>query len=259
MGRIISVVNQKGGVGKTTTCINLGACLVLFGKTTLLVDTDPQAHTTIGIGIERGDVKISLYELLLGKENEIEKCILATRIVGLDLIPSTIDLAGAEVELVEMENREVLLKKILEKLRHKYDYILIDCPPSLGLLTINALASCDSVIIPIQCEFYALEGLTQLLTTIDLVKNSLNPFLKIEGILLTMFDSRTVLSQQIQEEIRTHFGEKVYKSVIPRSVRVAESPSYGMPLILYDPNSRATEAYLSLAKEVIENEKNRVG
>jgi chromosome partitioning protein len=250
--KTISVVNQKGGVGKTTTVVNLGASLALLGKNTLLIDIDPQAHTTIGLGIEKEIIKISIYELLFEEDLKIEDAILGSRIIGLDIIPSTIELAGAEVELVEIENREIRLKKIVEKIKDKYEFILIDCPPSLGILTINALSCCDSVIIPIQCEFYALEGLSQLLNTLELVRKSLNPSLKIEGILLTMFDARTILSQQVKEEIKRHFEKKVYKSLIPRSVRVAESPSYGMPLVLYDPNSKAAEAYLSLAKEVIE-------
>lgn len=258
MSKIISIVNQKGGVGKTTTAVNLGASFAILGKKTLIADIDPQSHTTIGVGLEREVIKSSIYELLVGEENP-ENAILATRIIGLDVIPSTIDLAGAEVELVNLESREMLLKKVLEKIKNDYNFILIDCPPSLGLLTINALSATNSVIIPIQCEFYALEGLTQLLNTINLVKKSLNPVLEIEGILLTMFDSRTNLSRQIAEEVRKHFAEKVYKSVIPRSVRVAESPSYGLPLVLYDPNSKAAEAYLSLAREVIENEKIRSG
>ncbi|ABB14674.1 ParA family protein [Carboxydothermus hydrogenoformans] len=254
MGKIIAVANQKGGVAKTTTAINLGAALALAGKKVLLVDTDPQANMTSGLGFPKEGLPVTIYDMLV--DGFKEEGVLETEISGLYLIPSTVELAGAEIELVMLEERELRLKKVLHPLKDKYDYTLIDSPPSLGLITLNGLAAADTILIPIQCEYYALEGVTQLINTIDLVKKRLNPDLKIEGVLLTMFDGRTNLSIQVVEEVKGFFKGLVYGTVIPRNVRLSEAPSYGKPIFLYDPKCRGAEVYHELAKEVMErNEK----
>jgi chromosome partitioning protein len=250
MGRIITVANQKGGVGKTTTSVNLGSCLAYIGKRVLLVDTDPQGNATSGVGIEKADVDHCIYDVLVD-DIEASQVIKATNVENLDVIPATIQLAGAEIELVSTISREVRLKRALEEVKDRYDYILIDCPPSLGLLTINALTASDAVLIPVQCEYYALEGLSQLLNTVRLVQKHLNHELAIEGVLLTMLDARTNLGIQVIEEVKKYFQDKVFKTIIPRNVRLSEAPSHGEPIIIYDPKSRGAEVYLELAKEVV--------
>lgn len=252
MGRVIAVANQKGGVGKTTTVINLAAYLADSGKRVLTIDIDPQGNTTTGLGIEKSTVDVSIYDVLLGDEALME-ALLPTDVVGLHLLPATMDLAGAEIELAQREGRERLLDRHVGKIRDRYDYIFIDCPPSLGLLTINALTAADAVMIPMQCEFFALEGLSQLLSTIDLVRTRLNDRLQLEGVLLTMYDARTNLAAQVAEEVRQHFHQQVYQSVIPRTVRLSEAPSHGQPILRYDPRSRGAEGYQKLALEVIEH------
>lgn len=253
MSKIIAVANQKGGVGKTTTSVNLGAGMASLGKRVLLVDIDPQGNTTSGVGINKADVAHCIYDVLI-EEIHPKEAIVETNIQGLHLIPATIQLAGAEIELVSTISREVRLKKSLQLVKHEYDYILIDCPPSLGMLTINSLTASDSVIIPIQCEYYALEGLSQLLNTIRLVQKHLNTSLEIEGVLLTMFDARTNLGIQVIEEVKKYFQQKVYRTIIPRNIRLSEAPSHGQSIITYDPRSRGAEVYLELAKEVISYE-----
>ena len=249
MAKIIAIVNQKGGVGKTTTTVNLSAGLAANDKKVLLVDCDPQGNATSGFGINKSTINSTVYDVLI---NNVEaKYTLQMTNYGVTVLPSSISLAGAEVELVNAIARESKLRHALDPLRSDYDYILIDCPPSLGLLTINALAAADSIIIPIQCEFYALEGVTQLKNTIDLVKNSLNPLLAYEGIVMTMYDSRTNLSQQIVENVKKHYGYLVYDTLIPRSIRLAEAPSYGMPIIAYDSKCKSSEVYLKLTEEVL--------
>lgn len=251
MGRIIAIANQKGGVGKTTTSVNLSAGLATLGKKVLLVDIDPQGNATSGVGIEKGDMDQCIYNVLVEDLPANEVCV-PTAIDRLEVIPATIQLAGAEIELVPTISREIRLKKSLDKIKDNYDYIILDCPPSLGLLTINALTSADSVIIPVQCEYYALEGLSQLLNTIRLVQKHLNKTLMIEGVLLTMFDARTNLGIQVIEEVKMYFQEKVYQSIIPRNIRLGEAPSHGKPITVYDPRSRGAEVYLELAKEVLQ-------
>lgn len=257
MGKIISIANQKGGVGKTTTAINLSTVLAKRNKKTLLIDMDPQGNATSGVGIEK-NLEKSTYNVLI-EENPIEEVILKTDIKNLDICPSTINLAGAEVELVSMMSREMRLKEKLEVVKDNYDYILIDCPPSLGLITLNAFTASNSVLIPVQCEYYALEGLGQLLNTVKLVKKHLNKDLEIEGALLTMFDTRTNLSKQVVDEVKRYFGDKVYKTVIPRNVKLSEAPSYGMPITVYDPRSKGAKCYDKLGKEVIKNNEEQKG
>ncbi|WP_070120004.1 ParA family protein [Bacillus marinisedimentorum] len=250
MGKVIAVANQKGGVGKTTTSVNLSACLAYLGSRVLLVDIDPQGNATSGVGIDKADVDECVYDVLVD-DVEAGSVIKTTIVEKLDVIPSTIQLAGAEIELVSTISREVRLKRALEQVEDKYDYVIIDCPPSLGLLTINALTASDSVIIPVQCEYYALEGLSQLLNTVRLVQKHLNKDLMIEGVLLTMLDARTNLGLQVIEEVKKYFQDKVYRTIIPRNVRLGEAPSHGKPIILYDPKSRGAEVYLDFAKEVM--------
>ena len=253
MGRIISIASQKGGVGKTTTSINLGACLAQEGKRVLLVDIDPQGNCTSGVGINGNDQRSTIYEVLIG-EAEVEQAIMPTALSTLDVLPAGQRLSGAEVELVGMMARETKLKGALARIRDRYDFILIDSPPSLGLLTVNSLTASDSVIIPLQCEYLALEGLTQLIGAIRLVQDHLNPGLRIEGVLLTMFDARLSLSKQVADEARKFFAERVYKTVIPRNVRLSEAPSFGKPIVLYDPHSSGADSYRDLAREVLEHD-----
>ncbi|OPA79011.1 sporulation initiation inhibitor Soj [Paenibacillus selenitireducens] len=253
MSKIIAVTNQKGGVGKTTTSVNLGAALATLGKRVLLVDIDPQGNTTSGIGVNKADVANCIYDVIINDVHP-KDAILPTRIEGLSILPATIQLAGAEIELVPTISREVRLKKSLHLVKHMFDYIIIDCPPSLGILTINSLTAADSVIIPIQCEYYALEGLSQLLNTVRLVQKHLNTSLQIEGVLMTMFDARTNLGIQVIEEVKKYFQQKVYQTVIPRNVRLSEAPSHGESIITYDPRSKGAEVYLELGKEVISSE-----
>lgn len=256
MGRIIAVANQKGGVGKTTTSINLSASLAELGKKVLTIDMDPQGNTTSGLGIDKNQVENTVYELLL-EEVSIDECIYTSVMEGLDVIASNINLSGAEVELISIENKEFLLKERISLLRDKYDYIVIDCPPSLNLLTINAMTTSDTVLVPIQCEYYALEGLSQLIHTIDLIKERLNPKLEIEGVVFTMFDGRTNLSFQVVENVKENLDRNIYKTIIPRNVRLAEAPSYGMPINMYDTRSSGAEAYRLLAEEVIQYQMNK--
>ena len=261
MGKVISLVNQKGGVGKTTTSINLSASLSLEGKKVLLVDLDPQGNATTGVGFNKGDIDESIYEVFNGVV-DIRNIVLHTKFRDLDLLPSSLQLAGIDIELIEKGREDpnfqksYQLKKALDLIKDNYDFVIVDCPPSLGLITTNALAASDSVIIPVQCEFFALEGITQLLNAIMLTKKKLNPSLKLEGVLLTMFDSRANLSIEVIEEIRSYFKDKVYTTLIPRLIRLAEAPSHGKPIIAYDPKSKGSLAYLNLAKEVIERNGN---
>ncbi len=250
MAKIIAVANQKGGVGKTTTSVNLSACLAYIGKKVLLVDIDPQGNATSGAGIEKGDVEECVYDMLVN-DVDTKTVIKQTTVENLDMVPATIQLSGAEIELVSTISREVRLKRALASVASDYDYIFIDCPPSLGLLTINALTAADSVLIPVQCEYYALEGLSQLLNTVRLVQKHLNTELEIEGVLLTMLDARTNLGIQVIDEVKKYFREKVFDVIIPRNVRLGEAPSHGKPIIIYDPKSRGAEVYVELAKEVV--------
>lgn len=251
--KVIAIANQKGGVGKTTTSVNLSACLAELGRKVLLVDLDPQGNSTSGFGFDKTKIKQSIYDLLVN-DIPIEGIILKTELENLMLLPATIQLAGAEIELVSIMSRETKLKRVLDAIKYDYDYIIIDCPPSLGLLTINSLTAANSVLVPIQCEFYALEGLSQLMNTITLVQKNLNPTLSLEGVVLTMFDARTNLSIQVVDEVKNHFRHKVYQTIIPRNVRLSEAPSHGQPVILYDPKSKGAQVYFDLAREVIDDE-----
>lgn len=252
MGRIIAVANQKGGVGKTTTATNLSACLAEKGKKVLAIDIDPQGNMSSGLGIDKNEVENTVYELIL-EESSLEDCIIENVLENVSLLSSNVNLAGAEIELIGIEDKEFILKKQIEKVRDNYDFIIIDCPPSLNTLTVNAMTTADTVLVPIQCEYFALEGLSQLIHTINLVRERLNPTLKIEGVVFTMYDARTNLSLQVVENVKENLNQTVYKSIIPRNVRLAEAPSHGKPITLYDTKSAGAEAYRDLAEEVIEN------
>jgi len=256
--RIIAIANQKGGVGKTTTTVNLGASLAELGFRVLIIDLDPQGNATTGLGLSHRNVEGSIYDVLMN-DMPVEDCVEPTSMKNLFVVPATIDLAGAEIELVPAFSRELKLRRALEPARADYDFVMIDCPPSLGLLTVNGLASADDVIVPIQCEYYALEGLGQLLRNVSLVKSNLNPTLDVRGIVLTMYDARTKLAEQVEAEVRTHFGAKVYRTVVPRTVRISEAPSFGQPIIVFDSSSRGALAYRELAKEVSRGATRRAG
>lgn len=253
MGRIIAIANQKGGVGKTTTTINLSACLAEKGKKVLTIDTDPQGNTSSGLGVDKNSLKNTIYELIIG-ECTISECMQVNIFDNLSLLPANVNLAGAEIELIGIEDKEYILRNKVEEIRSDYDYIIIDCPPSLNTLTVNAMTTADTVLVPIQCEYYALEGLTQLIHTINLVRERLNPNLEIEGVVFTMFDARTNLSLQVVENVKSNLKQAIYKTIIPRNVRLAESPSHGLPISMYDPKSSGAEGYRNLANEVIERE-----
>ncbi len=252
MGRVIAIANQKGGVGKTTTSINLSAALAEKGKKVLVIDTDPQGNTTSGFGIEKNELENTIYELLLG-ECSVQDCVIKDAYEGVAVIPSNVNLAAVEIELIDTDRREFILKKEIDWVRDDYDYVIIDCPPSLSMLTVNAMTAADSVLVPIQCEYYALEGLSQLIHTVNLVKERLNPELDMEGVVFTMYDARTNLSMQVVENVKSVLKQKIFDTVIPRNVRLAEAPSYGMPINKYDPKSAGAESYAALAEEVIKN------
>lgn len=253
MVKVIAIANQKGGVGKTTTAVNLAACLAQKGRKVFMLDADPQGNATSGLGFDKRDIKKCIYDTLIN-DVMMKDVLLHSDYENLDVIPATIQLAGAEIELVSLMNREGRLKNALERVKHDYDYVLIDCPPSLGLLTINALTAANSVLVPIQCEFYALEGVSQLMNTIKLVQRNLNPALKLEGVLMTMFDQRTNLSSDVVGEVRKYFNTKMYNTIIPRNVRLSEAPSHGQPVIVYDPKSKGAQVYMELAAEVLGDE-----
>ena len=255
MGRVIAVANQKGGVGKTTTAINLSSSLVELGKSVLTIDMDPQGNTTSGLGIDKNEVDATVYELILD-EASVDEAVTTSIMEGLDVIASNINLSGAEVELISIENKEFLLKEKIDTIKDNNDFVIIDCPPSLNLLTINAMTTADSILVPIQCEYYALEGLSQLIHTIDLIKDRLNSGLEIEGVVFTMYDSRTNLSLQVVENVKENLDRNIYKTIIPRNIRLAEAPSYGMPINMYDRRSTGAEAYRLLAEEVIQYSSN---
>ena len=256
MGKVIAIANQKGGVGKTTTSINLSASLAVKGKKVLVIDTDPQGNTTSGFGVDKNELENTIYELMLG-ECSIQDCILKDVIKNVSIIPSNVNLAAAEIELIGVDKKEFILKGEVDWVKDKYDFIIIDCPPSLNTLTINALTTADSVLVPIQCEYYALEGLSQLIHTVNLVKERLNPELDMEGVVFTMYDSRTNLSMQVVENVKEHLNQNIYKTMIPRNIRLAEAPSYGMPIHMYDPKSAGAESYMSLADEVIKHNRKK--
>lgn len=253
MGRIIAVANQKGGVGKSTTAINLSACLAEKGKKVLAVDMDPQGNLTSGLGVDKDSVEKSIYELIIG-EVDIKEVINKEVLENLDIIPTSIDLSAAEIELIGVDDKEYILRNAIDQVKDQYDFVIIDCPPSLSMLTINAMTTADSVIVPIQCEYYALEGLSQLIHTVELVKNRLNSKLEIEGVVFTMYDARTNLSLQVVENVKDNLQQNIYKTIIPRNIRLAEAPSYGLPINKYDPKSTGAESYMRLADEVIERE-----
>ena len=250
MGRITAVGNQKGGVGKTTTSINLSACIAAKGKKVLVIDIDPQGNTTSGYGIEKNELENTIYELILG-DCSIEDCIIKDIMPNISILPSNVNLAAAEIEMIGVEKKEFILRNEVDWIKDRYDFIIIDCPPSLSFLTVNAMTTADSVLVPIQCEYYALEGLSQLIHTVNLVKERLNPELEMEGVVFTMYDSRTNLSAQVVENVKSHLSQKIYNTVIPRNIRLAEAPSYGKPINMYDPKSAGAESYMALADEVI--------
>lgn len=250
MGRIIAIANQKGGVGKTTTAINLSACLAEKGQKVLAIDMDPQGNMTSGLGVDKDEAEKTIYDMIIGQAG-IEEVIQKNVMENLDILPTNIDLSAAEIELIGVENKEFIVQKEVHKIRDRYDFVVIDCPPSLSMLTINAMTTADSVLVPIQCEYYALEGLSQLIHTVELVKERLNPVLEIEGVVFTMYDARTNLSLQVVENVKDNLEQNIYKTIIPRNIRLAEAPSYGMPINKYDPKSAGAESYLRLADEVI--------
>ena len=250
MGRIIAIANQKGGVGKTTTAINLSACLADKGKKVLAVDMDPQGNMTSGLGLDKESIEKTVYDMIIG-ESDIEEVLQKEAMENLDVLPTNIDLSAAEIELIDVENKEFIVRNSIQKIRDNYDFVIIDCPPSLSMLTINAMTTADSVLVPIQCEYYALEGLSQLIHTVELVKDRLNPDLEIEGVVFTMYDARTNLSLQVVENVMDNLQQNIYKTIIPRNIRLAEAPSYGMPINQYDPKSAGSESYMRLADEVI--------
>lgn len=253
MGRVIAIANQKGGVGKTTTAINLSSCLAEKGKKVLAVDMDPQGNMTSGLGLDKNSIEDTIYDLIIG-ESEINQVIKKDILENLDIIPTSIDLSGAEIELLDEENKEFIVRNAISKVKDEYDYIIIDCPPSLSMLTINAMTTADSVLVPIQCEYYALEGLSQLIHTVELVRDRLNENLQIEGVVFTMYDARTNLSLQVVENVKDNLQQNIYKTIIPRNIRLAEAPSYGMPINHYDPKSAGADSYMRLADEVISRE-----
>ena len=250
MGRIIAVANQKGGVGKTTTAINLSSCLSALGKRVLAIDMDPQGNMTSGLGVDKDNVERTVYDLIIGRAS-VEECLCKEVFENLDLLPTNIDLSAAEIELIGVENKEFIIRDEVAKIRGNYDFVIVDCPPSLSMLTINAMTTADTVLVPIQCEYYALEGLSQLMHTIDLVKERLNPDLEMEGVVFTMYNARTNLSLQVVENVKDNLDQTIYKTIIPRNIRLAEAPSHGLPINIYDPKSSGAESYMLLAEEVI--------